>query len=382
MITNNPQANFFLVFRILTASLGEPEMNFPPGRWLSVIFEWIYFAVLFTCFILALGNKPDGSRIFFKAMMYFWALIMVYLMFAAIFITTKSIQKELSETDGFTAGDIFANSIFRDLVVSLSSTYVLYFVASFMYMEPWHMFTSFIQYLLLSPSYINVLNIYAFCNVHDISWGTKEGKAPAGPGKHQQVSGGLAADGSSLQQSQKNRIDNYHLELERLSGVEMKKEKTAEDIAKEESENEKFFYADVRCMVVLAWCSTNFGLAAVILNSGGLNRLVNGNPEKVQATRSTIYMAVVLWSVAVLALVRFMGACWFLVLRMVSWKFLCILSFDQIGMCLANFECSLEEFSTLCGVLGFQQVCGESWHDWELWGIIGIFFLWMRCEVL
>jgi chitin synthase len=331
VITNNPQANFFLVFRILTASLGEPEMNFPPGRWLSVIFEWIYFAVLFTCFILALGNKPDGSRIFFKAMMYFWALIMVYLMFAAIFITTKSIQKELRETDGFTAGDIFANSIFRDLVVSLSSTYVLYFVASFMYMEPWHMFTSFIQYLLLSPSYINVLNIYAFCNVHDISWGTKEGKASVRPGKHQEVSGGLVADGSSLQQSQKNRIDNYHLELERLSGVAVKKEKTAEDIAKEESEKEKFFYADVRCIVVLAWCSTNFGLAAVILNSGGLNRLVNGNPEKVQTTRSTIYMAVVLWSVAVLALVRFIGACWFLVLRMVSWKLFAFYHLIKLG---------------------------------------------------
>ncbi|KAI5818618.1 chitin synthase [Pyronema omphalodes] len=310
-------ANFFLVFRILTASLGEDEMHFRPGRWLSVIFEWIYFAVLFTCFILALGNKPDGSRIFFKAMMYFWAIIMIYLMFAAIFITTKSIQKELRESDGFTAGDIFANSIFRDLVVSLSSTYILYFVASFMYLEPWHMFTSFLQYLLLSPSYINVLNIYAFCNVHDISWGTKEGGKTSGPGKHQQVERGLVADGSSLQQSQKNRIDNYQLELERLSGAgEVKKEKSEEDIAKEESEKEKFFYADVRCIVVLGWCSTNFGLAAVILNSGGLNRLVNADPAKVQNTRSTIYMAVVLWSVAALALVRFIGACWFLVLRM------------------------------------------------------------------
>jgi chitin synthase len=40
------------------------------------------------------------------------------------------------------------------------------------------MFTSFIQYLLLSPSYINVLNVYAFCNTHDISWGTKGPDVP------------------------------------------------------------------------------------------------------------------------------------------------------------------------------------------------------------
>ena len=35
------------------------------------------------------------------------------------------------------------------------------------------MFTSFIQYLLLMPSFINILMIYAFSNWHDVSWGTK-----------------------------------------------------------------------------------------------------------------------------------------------------------------------------------------------------------------
>lgn len=35
------------------------------------------------------------------------------------------------------------------------------------------MLTSFIQYLLLLPSYVNILLIYAFCNLHDVSWGTK-----------------------------------------------------------------------------------------------------------------------------------------------------------------------------------------------------------------
>ena len=27
--------------------------------------------------------------------------------------------------------------------------------------------------LLLTPTYINILNVYAFCNTHDITWGTK-----------------------------------------------------------------------------------------------------------------------------------------------------------------------------------------------------------------
>ncbi|CAG8763535.1 43199_t:CDS:2 [Gigaspora margarita] len=35
------------------------------------------------------------------------------------------------------------------------------------------MLSSLVQYLLLIPSYVNILIIYAFCNTHDVSWGTK-----------------------------------------------------------------------------------------------------------------------------------------------------------------------------------------------------------------
>ena len=30
------------------------------------------------------------------------------------------------------------------------------------------MFSSFFQYLCLAPSFTNVLNVYAFCNLHDV----------------------------------------------------------------------------------------------------------------------------------------------------------------------------------------------------------------------
>ena len=39
--------------------------------------------------------------------------------------------------------------------------------------DPWHMLSSFPQYMLIAPSFTNVLNVYAFCNLHDVSWGTK-----------------------------------------------------------------------------------------------------------------------------------------------------------------------------------------------------------------
>lgn len=33
--------------------------------------------------------------------------------------------------------------------------------ADLLQFEPWHMITSFLQYLLMAPSYIAVLNVYA-----------------------------------------------------------------------------------------------------------------------------------------------------------------------------------------------------------------------------
>ena len=47
------------------------------------------------------------------------------------------------------------------------------YLASFLYLDPWHMFHSFPQYMILMSTYINILMVYAFNNWHDVSWGTK-----------------------------------------------------------------------------------------------------------------------------------------------------------------------------------------------------------------
>ena len=31
----------------------------------------------------------------------------------------------------------------------------------------------FFSYLYMVPTYVNMLTMYAYCNIHDISWGTK-----------------------------------------------------------------------------------------------------------------------------------------------------------------------------------------------------------------
>ena len=45
-------ANFFLIFVILTSSMGDPASDFAPGYILFQVFEYIYLALLIMCFVL------------------------------------------------------------------------------------------------------------------------------------------------------------------------------------------------------------------------------------------------------------------------------------------------------------------------------------------
>lgn len=129
------------MFHILTTYLGDKDLLGTAGKVLGVVFEWLYLATLVTCFVLALGNRPGGSNKFYMTMVYFWIGIMIYLMFAAVFVTVRSIQKEVSQQD-FTFTTLFTNKQFFSIIVSLGSTYVMWFIASFIFLDPWHMFTS------------------------------------------------------------------------------------------------------------------------------------------------------------------------------------------------------------------------------------------------
>ena len=84
------------------------------------------------------------------------------------------------------------------------------------------------------------------------------------------------------------------------------------------AEHQEDYYKGVRSAVVIIWMFCNFALAAVVLSAGGLETVKIGKDSPSGPQRSTIYMAVVLWSVAALSLFRFCGAVWFLIVRMVS----------------------------------------------------------------
>lgn len=298
--------NFFLVFKILTTSLGDANLLGNVGKILGVVFEWLYGVSLITCFVLSMGNRPAGSGPYYMAMVVFWAIIFIYLMFAAVFISVKAIQADIS--DGFSVSDLFKNQVFYTLIVSVMSTYGIWLIASLLMFDPWHMFTSLVQYMLLTPTFTNILNVYAFCNTHDISWGTKgddkPDKLPSVNTKDGQGKTDLPDEGDLNAQ--------YERELQVFARKPVKEVKALTPSQLDEKQLD--YYRGVRTVVVLVWMITNFALAALVLSTAGLEKITPSDSS--ESKRATIYMAAVLYSVAVLSGFKFLGAMWFLVVRM------------------------------------------------------------------
>ncbi|KAI8374498.1 chitin synthase 1 [Radiomyces spectabilis] len=299
--------NFYITFYFITKSLADPLID-PFGHgWGSRIFDlckYVYLFLIAVVFICSMGNRPQSSKPLFITCLSAFAVIMCYMLFASCWVIYKSFDQAV--TAGTSFGDILDNPQLRNILISVMATYGLYFVTSLLYMQPWHMITSFLPYLFLLPGYINILNIYAFCNTHDVSWGTKgdntldKDLGIAKTDKNQQgtqvVEMELPADQVDI---------NFEYE-EALIDIERKPDRTKTIIKVSQDD----YYRSFRTHLVLAWIACN-GVLVVFITSSEFDTLF-------QASVGTTYMAVILWVNAGLAIFRGLGSMLYLLLRLFS----------------------------------------------------------------
>ncbi|CAE7124619.1 unnamed protein product [Rhizoctonia solani] len=126
--------NYYIAFVILTQSME----GLGPGaiKTLNIILNYFYLGMLVMCYLLSLGNRPQGSKLGYTMSFIGFALITIYMTFAAFFLAVKSIQAISADSQGgLTFGDFFTNTIFRNVVISIAATLGLYIVASLLFVS-------------------------------------------------------------------------------------------------------------------------------------------------------------------------------------------------------------------------------------------------------
>ncbi|KAG0067786.1 Chitin synthase, class 1 [Linnemannia elongata] len=305
-------ANIYLTFYILANSLTFPE-NAPNGRSdifkiVFTVLKYFYEFLVIAIFVLSMGNRPTGSKVLYTLAMVFFAILMVYMTFCAVWLTYLGIKMAL-DSGIKTLSAVLDEPHFRNVILSLASTYGLYLFGSVLYLEPWHMVTSFVQYLCMMPSYVNVLNVYAFCNTHDVSWGTK------GDTIDNMDLGAVKSsskEGSSGEVTVDVPTEDTDINESYMKAVGSLREKTVETEQKRDAKTkQEDYYKAFRTRLVLLWCASNGLLVSVVTYSGS-------NLTGTYDTRSKAYLGFVLWSVAFLSAFRFVGSVAYIILRLVT----------------------------------------------------------------
>jgi len=311
-------ANLWLTFSIIIDLLPEQGYIVVSSQfihWVNFVLKVVYMTFLVLQFVLALGNRPKAERFAYTLTLWVYAVLGLYLLVCSLALTGfafMQIPQELASRQGDVGGMIaaFLQPPLGPLVAAMLSTFGIYFIASLLFGDPWHMFSSFLQYLLLAPSFINILNVYAFCNLHDVSWGTKgSDKAeplPSVKSKPIIGSGVRAVEDTTKRQED---VDSSFKEtvtraLKKVEAASDKEKPTLDD------ENKTF-----RTRLITFWLLSNAILVLVVENLGGFLDLYDPNISKasiqqfndVYSQRRNGYFAFILYSTFGLSLFRFIG---------------------------------------------------------------------------
>lgn len=199
-------------------------------------------------------------------------------------------------------------------MLTQQATYGLYLISSLLYLEPWHMMTSFVQYLFLLPSYVNILLIYAFCNLHDVSWGTK---GDNGASKDLGQAKMVKKDGEELaevamptrQEDVEALWQQARSEL-RIPVKEVREKRSAET---KRSDSDKTF----RTNVVLLFLGSNL-VVIMLFTSSAFTNWISEHFSTASDSTFNPYLTVIFYAVLGLSAMRFVGCVTYLLFRLIG----------------------------------------------------------------
>ncbi|KAE8163827.1 chitin synthase-domain-containing protein [Aspergillus tamarii] len=314
-------ASYWLTSSVIMDLVGTPsshnkEKGWPWGNDASPIvntfLKYGYLWVLMLQFMLALGNRPKGLQsnsvvsLYTVSFLYF-ALVQLYVLILSFYLVVNVFTGGMLDFTFDEGVSAFIKSFFSSsgggiVLIALVSTYGIYIIASILYLDPWHILTSSWAYFLGMTTSINVLMVYAFCNWHDVSWGTKgSDKVDALPSATIHKDNEKKNFIEELDKPQADIDSQFEATVKRALAPHVEPE---EDGGKTLDDSYKNFRTGLVCL----WVFSNL-LLALMITATGVDKICLTNTS---TTRTTWFFEVILWITAGLSLFRFIGSLYFL----------------------------------------------------------------------
>jgi chitin synthase len=200
--------------------------------------RYLYMFLTVVQFILGLSSRVKDREIIYNICMVLYGVV--------IYITLVGLFYQIG-TQLLTATYV--------LWVGIIGTLGFYLIAGLLHWEIGPIMGSLLQYFFMLPTFINIFTIRSFCNMHDISWGTKGVE-------NAHVNVVTDAPGGKNLLSSKN---SEPLTVEQKQALELAEAKArAPDLTDVKAFQEQEFLV-WRTSVVLAWVCTNILFVMLIL---------------------------------------------------------------------------------------------------------------------
>ncbi|KAF9451389.1 glycosyltransferase family 2 protein [Macrolepiota fuliginosa MF-IS2] len=313
-------ANYYLAFFFLVSSAtAVPStdafsfLSHGAGKAVFEIFLDVYIGILFVVLVCSLGNRPQGSKWAYTLAMFMFGLCNIIATWCAAYTVYLAVPHDVAGWKDF-PNLVRTNRTFQEILIAVLATYGLYFISSFMHFEPWHMFTSFVQYMFFLPSYVNILMMYAMCNLHDVTWGTKGDNGAA-----KDLGGAKKIKGEDGKDMMEVELPTAKEDVERVwaasrSALKIKppEEKEHRDAATKQADHDR----NSRTNVVLAWVGSNM-LLIIVFTSNVFQEWV-ATHFKGAGEAFNPYLTFLFFAFAGLSAIRFTGSFMYLLLRLIG----------------------------------------------------------------
>ncbi|EEB05428.1 chitin synthase Chs2 [Schizosaccharomyces japonicus yFS275] len=259
-------ANLFSVFYFVCHATSTSDYDLFGHGWgnhIFVFFYYVFICLIFSQFVLALGNRPYATHSLYLGSMCISVIVCIYFLICLFYVACKNASNSSSNGDSILGNNSFTTLLFCPLMM-----FLFHLITALLQLNPWHILTGSIPYVLLLPFRVFTKNIFAFCHMHDtLQLGERKHYVDIEDGLLECVRSNNSQTIVLSIPTEEDVENQYHASRNNLHGDAS--DMTMNHIVSESQQSRMFadYTRSIRTRFVLLWALCNLVLAMILTQS-------------------------------------------------------------------------------------------------------------------